>query len=142
MMSLGFIILMALGLLSRPAVAQGITPSGGVGANITASSFGTTGTLSAAFSAAPGEVNYICGFVISSGGTTTAAVVQPTITGVVGGTMYFTYTFVSSGQGILGVAFPQCVGATNPNTAITLTVPAGGAGTTASVTMWGWQISQ
>lgn len=108
--------------------------------NITASVTATTGSFNASLAAVSGRTNYICGFVITSGGTTSAAVVNATVSGTVSGTMNYSYVFPSSGQGILGVAFPQCIVASGSNTAITVTVPAGGTGTTAALSVWGYQL--
>jgi hypothetical protein len=52
--------------------------------------------------------------------------------------MNFVYTFVSSGQGILGVALPGCITSSALNQSITVNVPAGGAGTTVAVSTWGY----
>ena len=131
-------VALALALLwASPLAAQGVLPP--FAADITASTTATTGTFSATLQGVPGKQNSICGFVITSGGTTTAQVAAVTISGTVSGTLNFTYIFVSSGQGVLGVAFPQCIGSTGPNTSITVSVGAGGAGTTASLTVWGYQ---
>jgi hypothetical protein len=109
------------------------------GAVVTASATGTTAATAASLPAVSGKWTYICGFTITSGGTTTAAVGNATVAGAVTGTLNFTYVDVSSGQGILGVAFPQCIVASAQNTAITVTAPAGGAGTVVAVTAWGYQ---
>lgn len=108
-------------------------------ATITASTTATTGAFNASLAAVFGKTNYICGFVITSGGTTAAAVVNATVAGTVSGTMNFSYVFPSSGQGVLGVAFPQCIIASASNTAITVSVPAGGTGTTAALSVWGYR---
>lgn len=108
-------------------------------ASVSASTTATTLSFSASLPATPNKTNILCGFVITSGGTTTAAVVNGTITGAASGTMNFAYVFPSTGQGLLGVALPQCIQASAPNTAITVSVPAGGAGTTAALSMWGYQ---
>ncbi len=50
----------------------------------------------------------------------------------------FEYAFVSSGQGILGVAFPGCISSSAVNTSIVVNVPAGGAGTVGAVNAWGY----
>ena len=123
-------------LFTWSALAQGIPAPWGT--SITASATATTGSFSASLPAIPGKQNSICGFVITSGGTTAALAVTVTVAGTVSGTLNFTYVFVSSGQGVLGVAFPQCIGASGPNTAITVSVPAGGAGTAASLSIWGY----
>jgi hypothetical protein len=37
------------------------------------------------------------------------------------------------------VALPKCIEASGPGTAITVSVPAGGAGAVAALTVWGFQ---
>ena len=108
--------------------------------NITNSVTATVGSFSAALGAVAQTTNYICGFVITSGGSSAASVVTATATGTISGTLNFSYVFPSSGQGILGVAFPQCIAATGQDTAITVSVPAGGTGTSASLSVWGYQL--
>jgi hypothetical protein len=108
--------------------------------NVTASATATTGSFSASLAAVQNKTNYICGFVITSGGTTTAAVVNVTATGTISGTLNYAYVFPSSGQGVLGVAFPQCIIASGQNTAITVIVPAGGTGTNAALSVWGYRL--
>jgi len=107
---------------------------------ITASVAGTTGSTAATLPATATTTTYICGFVITSGGTSAALVVNATVAGTITGTLNFSYVFVSSGQGLLGVAFPQCIRASGQNTAIVVTAPAGGTGTTVAVTAWGFQL--
>lgn len=108
--------------------------------NITASTTATTGSFSSSLAAVSNKANYICGFVITSGGSSAATVVNATITGTVTGTLNYAYVFPSSGQGVLGVAFPQCIIASAQNTAITVSVPAGGTGTTAALSVWGYRL--
>lgn len=106
--------------------------------NVTESTTATTGSFSVTLPAVAGHTNWLCGFVITSGGTTTSAVVNATVTGVVTGTNNYAYLFPSSGQGALGVALPSCIPSSAVNTAIAVSVPAGGAGTTAALTAWGY----
>jgi len=75
--------------------------------NLTASAIGTTGSVAATLTGSSGKQTYICGFVVTSGGTTTAITGNVTVTGTVSGTMNFTYVFVSTGQGVLGFAVPN-----------------------------------
>jgi PKD repeat protein len=138
--------LLALCLTLTPITAQvsGFIPP--VGSNITSSSTATTAAFTASLAASGtagttgAKTNYICGFVVTAGGTTTATVVNVTITGTVSGTMNFAFVAPSSGQGLLGVAFPQCIGASASGTAITVNVPALGAGTVAAASIWGFQV--
>jgi hypothetical protein len=127
---------------ATPAFALFDTDSPGIvqtnqarrGASVTA----TTGDFSATLAAVPGKTQNFCGFVVTSGGTTSAAVVNVSVTGTPN-VLNFAYVFPSSGQGVLGVALPQCIEASAPNTAITVSVPGGGTGTTAALTVWGYQ---
>lgn len=135
------LIFAILGLAS-PAMGQVVTtkafPEGSQTNNKTASNTFTTGTATASLTAQANKWTYLCGFTVTSGGTTTATLGNITITGTVSGTMNFGYTFVSSGQGVLGIAFPGCISSSAINTAITVNVPAGGAGTVGAVTAWGY----
>jgi hypothetical protein len=100
---------------------------------ITGSATGTTGAIAATLAASVARTTYICGFVMTSGGTTTAIVGNATVTGTIGGTLNFAYVAVSSGQGLFGVAFPQCIPGSAINTALVVTMPAGGVGTVGAV---------
>ena len=108
---------------------------------LTASTVATTGSFSATLTGRSDKIVSICGFIVSSGGTTTPLVVNVTVGPVAGaaGTLNYAYVFPSSGQGILGVAMPQCIAADAMNHPIVVTVPAGGAGTVAALTAWGNQ---
>jgi hypothetical protein len=134
--------LFALWLLLAPSLAvaqpvQTLNLQGQVTA-LTVSTTGTTAQITATLTGAAGRWTYICGFVLTSAGTTTATLGNATVAGTISGTMNFTYSFVSSGQGLLGVAFPGCITSSAPNTSIVVTLPAGGAGTTAAISAWGY----
>lgn len=140
-------VLIVLGLLGacldlfdryiRQANAQA-----GVLFDITATNTGTTSAVAVTLAASTtGKTTYICGFVITGGGTASAVVGNATVANTVTGTLNFSYVDVSSGQGLLGVAFPRCVPANAPNTGIVVTAPAsGGSGTVKAVTAWGYQV--
>ena len=139
MKRLGLAILLLLGLISV-ALAQVVitTPLAGPNATpLTPSTTFTTGSSSATLTGTTNKWTYICGFVLTSGGTTAAITGNVTITGLPT-TMNFTYVFVSSGQGVLGVAFPGCLVASAANTNIVVNTPAGGAGTVGSISAWGF----
>jgi len=141
MKRLSIALLLYLGLASA-ALAQVVTtkpfPEGGQTNNLTNSATFTTGTSSATLTGAAGRFTYICGFVVSSAGTTAATLGAITITGTVSGTMNFEYAFVATGQGIFGIAFPGCISSSAANTSIVVNTPAGGAGTVGAVTAWGY----
>ena len=114
-------------------------PIAGNLSNITNGTAFTTGTATATLTGVSGRWTYICGFVITSAGTTAATLGAVTVTGTVSGTLPFEYSFVSTGQGILGIAFgPGCIQSSAQNTNIVVNVPAGGAGTVGAVTAWGF----
>lgn len=128
----------AFGQAAQPVIEVSQYPS--KASPVTASATGTTGATSATLPAISTRTTYICGFVITSGGTTSALVQNATIAGTVSGTMNFTYVDVSSGQGLLGVVFPQCIPASAKNVTIVVTAPAGGTGTVVAVSAWGYQL--
>lgn len=103
----------------------------------TPSTSGTTGAISASIVGAPNKWSYLCGFVITSGGTTTATTVSATVVGIQA-QQNFAYNFPSTGQGLLGVAYPACLVSATQNTSITVAVPAGGTGTVDALSLWGF----
>lgn len=139
-LALALVLALALGPSSN---AQHIPSFGGV--PISASS-GTAANANAVatLAAQATRTNYLCGFVLSSTGSTGAAVVAPTVTGLIGGTMTFAYATVAgvtlSNQSLV-VTFTACIPATAINTAIVVTLPALGAGNTnATANAWGYQL--
>ena len=115
------------------------------GGTAVAASSGNVANASAAASlaAAAGVTNYLTGFSITFAGATAASVVTATITGLLGGTLSYTIA-VPAGATVGGtpllvdLAIPHPASAAN--TAITVTLPALGAGNTnASVTIRGFQ---
>lgn len=101
-------------------------------------------TATATLAAAAGKTTYICGFTITSTGSTAAAVVNPTVTGTVTGTLTFTYASVAGAtlaNQPLVVPYNPCVPASAVNTAIVVSMPSLGAGNTnATVNAWGFQL--
>lgn len=107
-----------------PRGATPVTASSGNVANATAA---------AALPAVAGKTNYITGFQIVGAGATAAAVVDVTVTGLLGGTA--TYTGIAVAGATLAnpqllIRFPMPVPASAVNTAITVSCPALGAGNT------------
>jgi hypothetical protein len=96
----------------------------------------------ASLPAVAGKTNYISGFIITGAGATAAAVVDATLAGLLGGTEHFTITApagVTVGIAPLNVNFNPPIPASAVNTAITLTLPALGAGNTnAAVSLRGF----
>jgi hypothetical protein len=110
---------------------------------VTSSSSGTTGAVVATLPGVAGKTTFICGFSMTSGGTTTAVALLGTVVGTISGTLNFAYEAPAAGtQGRLFVTFaPTCIPASAMNTAIVVTQPAAGTGTTqAAVSAWGYQL--
>jgi hypothetical protein len=118
-----------------PAGATAITADSGNKANASAA---------ATLAAAAGVTTYISGFMVTATGATAASVVTGTITGTITGTLHFTFAAVAGATVIctpLVVTFPYPIPASAVNTAITVTLPALGAGNTnATVTAFGFQL--
>lgn len=100
-------------------------------------------SATATLAAATGKTTYITGFQISAGGATSAVCVSPTVTGVITGTMTFTFCApagVTTAATPLIVTFPQPVPASATNTTIVVTLPSLGTGNTnATVSAQGFQ---
>ena len=76
---------------------------------------------------------YITGFELTASGATAGLPVVATVTGVLGGTLSFIFTFpagVLVGATPLIVEFPTPIPASAVNTPIVVTLPAGGSGNT------------
>lgn len=145
-------LLLALTLLivgfAVPAAAQYTTAPAEYPTNasaITAASGNVAAASAAAtLSGAVDKTTYICGFSITSTGSTAAAVVSPTITGTISGTLTFTYASVAgataSNQPVV-VNFSHCIPASATNTSIVVTLPSLGTGNTnATVNAWGYRL--
>ena len=90
-----------------------------------------------------GRFTYICGFSITSAGSTGAADVVATVTGLNGGTLSFSYETVAGANAAnlpLVIPFTPCMPSSTVNTAVVVTLPSLGTGnTTATVNAWGYQ---
>lgn len=136
---------LALALLAAalPAFAQPVQvvpiPAGPQLVPLTATQTGTTGTVSATIGGTTGKFTYVCGFVATSAGTTSFTSGTLTLSGTVSTNMNFIYVFPAAGsQGLLGVAFPGCIASIRTGVPISVLMPAGGAGTTAAASIWGY----
>lgn len=91
-----------------------------------------------------GKTTYITGFEATSSGATVGLPVTVTVTGLLSGTLSYTFAFVPGvllASTPLTIEFPQPLPASATNTAIVVTLPAGGAGNTnATVTAHGFQL--
>lgn len=110
---------------------------------------GASGNVANASAAAtlPGvaaKTTYITGFQITAGGATVGGLVTVTVTGVITGTLSYTFeapTGATIGATPLIVTFPTPIPASAVNTAIVVTLPALGAGNTnATVVAQGYSI--
>ena len=109
----------------------GTFPVPGLGILTTNSLTGTTGALSVALAAQPSKYNWVCSIDITSYGTTTPIGATVTLTGLASqasGALNFTFRATSAGQELTRTWSP-CLESSAQNTAITLTCPALGAGT-------------
>lgn len=113
---------------------------------ITAASGNVANASAVATLAAGGasKTTYITGFQCTSSGATVGAAVNATVAGVVTGTMTYTFVFpvgVAVAATPLNVSFPNPIPASALNTAITVTLPAGGTGNTnAACNAQGYQL--
>jgi hypothetical protein len=90
-------------------------------------------SAAATIPAVVGKTAYISGFTISGAGATAAAVVNPTVAGIISGTKTYTYCAVAGAtlfNPVLDIQFCPPIPASAVNTAITVTCPALGAGNT------------
>lgn len=101
-------------------------------------------TATATLAAVAAKTTYICGFTITSSGSTAAAAVNATITNTITGTLTFTYTTVAGatlGNQPLVVSFANCIPANAANTTIVVSLPSLGTGNAhADVNAWGFQL--
>lgn len=104
-----------------------VLPIPGNGTPVNSSATGTTGALAPAMAAISNKTNWVCHIEVTSGGTTTPALTAVTITGLLGGTM--TIEYWPSFSTPLVRDFAPCLQGSGINTALTLNVPALGAGT-------------
>lgn len=123
-----------LGFNMLPATAISVNASSGNVANASAV---------AAMPVDAARTNYVTGFELTAAGSTAGLAVTATLAGVLGGTLSFAFTFpigVLVPAQPLFVEFPEPIPASAINTAITLTLPAGGTGNTAaSATIHGFK---
>jgi hypothetical protein len=107
-----------------PAGAVSLTNSSGNQANAAAN---------ATLAGAAAKFTWLTGFEVTGSGATTGLVVTVTVTGTIGGTLFYTYTFTA---GVLLPNTPLIIEFTKPiqssavNTSIVVNCPASGAGGT------------
>lgn len=111
---------------------MGPLPSGAVSV-VGASGNVANAVAAASLPAVAGKTNYLTGFEITGSGATAGLPVSVTVTGLLGGTLTFTYTAAVGalvGNAPLIVPFPKPLAASAVNTAITVSCPALGTGNT------------
>lgn len=114
------------------------------GTDVANSATGANAIIVATLPAAAGKTTEITGFTVTAAGATVGQAVTVVIGGVVGAPLNYTFVFPAGAllpATPLNVNFEPSLPASAPNQAITVTVPAGGAGnTSASVTATGFQL--
>lgn len=132
------------GTAANPLViSNGPTVAGAT--SITASSGNVAnGSAVATLAGVAAKTTYIAGFQVTAGGATAGADVTVTVAGVITGTMSYTFTFptgaVVPAQPLI-VSFYPPIPASAVNTAVVVTVPAGGTGNTnTTVSAQGFQV--
>jgi hypothetical protein len=119
----------------HPFGATPVVASSGVVANAAAA---------ASIAAVAGKTSYLSGFQCTALGATAVGNVTVAVTGAAGGTLSYKFQFpvgVTAIAAPLNMAFNPPIAASAPNTAITVTLPAGGAGNTDAVTnVQGYQL--
>jgi hypothetical protein len=109
---------------------------------------GGAAAIAPALAATAGKTNFLEGFTITGSGATGASVIEASITGLNGGTIYYELPIVAGVN--LGafpltgnefwVNFPEPIPATGADVAITLHVPSFGSGNTNSAAvLYGFQ---
>lgn len=120
------------------ALITGATAKTGASGNV------ANASAAATLAAVSGKTNYITGFQVTAAGATAALAVNVTVTGLVGGTATHTFVFpigATVSATPLIVTFDPPIPATGTNTAITVTLPASGAGgTNAAVDVQGFDL--
>ena len=124
---------------STPIAAVTYSP---VQTPVIASATGAAAAIAPSMAAVAAKTNYCSGFEVTSDGSTVGAAILVTITGILGGTLNYSFpipTGVLVGAAPLVVPFNPPLPASAVNVAITLNMPSAGAGnTTQSATIHGF----
>jgi hypothetical protein len=126
------------GLISATEIAADATPIAGSSGNV------ANAAAVATLAASATKKTYITGFTLTASGATSASVVSATVAGLAGGTLTYTFVFPAGATvqaTTLNVQFAQPAVSTAINTAIVVTLPAGGSGNTnAAASATGFQL--
>jgi hypothetical protein len=106
------------------------------------------GACSVTLAGTAGKTTYFEGFDLTSGNATVASTQVVTVTGLLGGTLYYDINVLASdtlntsaGGGQLSVRVPEPLPASGPNVAIVVNVPSLGSGNTlTAVNGFGFQL--
>jgi hypothetical protein len=102
------------------------------------------GAAVATLAGVAGKTTYITGFEVTASGATLGLPVTVTVAGLLGGTLSYTFAFIAGAllaSTPLIVQYPQPLPASAANTAIVVTLPAGGTGATnATANAHGFQL--
>lgn len=99
---------------------------------VSAGATGANALTVATLAAQAGKTNYLTGFEVTVGGATAGSVINVTVTGLTGGTLTYALA-VPTGAALsasLVLEFTQPIPASAANTAVVVTVPAAGSGST------------
>lgn len=132
------VVLSSGGTAGSAGVPEGATPITAASGNV--ANANAVATLAGVAS----KTTYIQGFQLTASGATAASVVSVTVTGLISGTATYTFTFPAGATAAaqpLIVEFPAPIPASAVNTAIVVTLPAGGSGNTnATANAQGFQL--
>lgn len=109
--------------------------AGSTGTPVAASATVANAVNAVSLPAVAGKTNYLTGFEVTGAGATAASVIDVTVTGVGGVTLHYALAIIAGaalGVAALIVEFPVPLQAAAANSAITVSVPAFGAGNTAA----------
>jgi len=111
------------------------------GTQVADSTTAAAGTAnSAVLPAVAGETTYLRGFAISSAIPAAAHSGLLTLSGVVGGPLFFEFNELIQGQSVMTVSFVPGLAASGQNQVITLSLPAITGGGATAIAMWGVQL--
>lgn len=118
--------------------------TGGVAQTLKATFANNAGNaiLTASLAAEVGKTNFLAGVYVDVPGATAGSIIDVTVTNTIGGTIHIPYG-VATGAAIDGplklLTFSPPIPGSAPNTIMTITVPAAGAGNTQqSCGIWGF----
>jgi|SRR5882724_1854303 len=100
---------------------------------LSASGTGANSVVAATLTGVAGKITYITGFEVTGSGAVVGLPVTVTVTGILGGTLSYTYSAIAGvllGNGPLVVTYAIAVPASAPNVSIVVSCPQLGLGNT------------